>query len=192
MSTQIHTTSPRQVRIKAIPSMPDYGAGEDGVIYRLTRPRSGPNRNRDLPYPLPSWSDDEGYLHVILFPLGERRKCLVSRLVLEAFVGPPESVALVAAHNDGNNTDNRPSNLRWATQQSNIDDREKHGNTAKGERSSMAKLTLEQVIEIRARASKYFGARLPNGVRIALAKEFGVCGNSIRKVIRHEVWGHVA
>ncbi len=71
----------------------------------------------------------------------------VSRLVLLAFRGPPPS-GHEGCHNDGNNDNNRLSNLRWDTPSENQRDRAKHGTSNRGERCAAAKLTEKQVLEM--------------------------------------------
>ena len=44
----------------------------------------------------------------------------VSRLVCEAFHGPPPFPRAVAMHLDDDTTNNRPENLRWGTQKENL------------------------------------------------------------------------
>ena len=46
---------------------------------------------------------------------GKQYQCRVSRLVLRAFYGEPESDELEAAHLDGNCLNNRLNNLQWMT-----------------------------------------------------------------------------
>ena len=70
--------------------------------------------------------DGCGYMFVTLWREGERRTARLHRLVLEAFVGPcPDN--MVACHDNGDPADNRPDNLRWDTQASNVRDTVKHG-----------------------------------------------------------------
>jgi len=70
-------------------------------------------------------------------------------LVLEAFTGPrPEGA--VARHLNGNSLDNRASNLAWGTYKQNSADREALGRTVRGVKHWNAKLSTEQIDEIRA------------------------------------------
>lgn len=55
----------------------------------------------------------------------ERKEVQV--VVCGAFHGPKPALKLVAAHWDGNPANNRPSNLRWATQKENMADAKRHG-----------------------------------------------------------------
>lgn len=67
-----------------------------------------------------------GHLSLNLCKDGKATSAYVHRLVLTAFVGEcPEGME--CCHNNGDPTDNRLENLRWDTQQSNVDDRGRHG-----------------------------------------------------------------
>lgn len=88
-----------------------------------------------------------GYYVIALRKDGDTKLCKVHRLVLEAFVCPcPEHMQ--CRHMNGNCLDNRLENLTWGTSKENIEDRDRHGTTACGSRSGMAKLTEEDAIEI--------------------------------------------
>lgn len=67
-----------------------------------------------------------GYHTVVLCREGSKKTRSIHQLVLEAFVGPRPDGA-VACHNDGNPTNNQPSNLRWDTQSNNLYDAVRHG-----------------------------------------------------------------
>lgn len=88
---------------------------------------------------LSPWLTLRGYESVSLRLDGRRVSVSVHRAVMAAFVGPcPEGEQV--AHNDGNRRNNRIDNLRYATPSSNIDDRRRHGRTARGQRNGGAKL----------------------------------------------------
>lgn len=72
----------------------------------------------------------------------------VHRLVAEAFIPNPEGKPDVA-HIDGDGTNNHVSNLRWATESENMADKLQHGTATIGSRHGNAKLTEEDVREIR-------------------------------------------
>lgn len=60
-------------------------------------------------------SDKNGYLCAHLWD-GQRLRCKrVSRLVLEAFIGPAPTQEHEANHKDGTKTNNRLGNLEWTT-----------------------------------------------------------------------------
>ncbi len=136
----VRGTSEHQIVIPAdsveVPGWPNYRVGIDGSLYSRRgcnwgRRRGAPNR--------------DGYIQV---HLSSRKTCRLHTLVLLAFIGPkPEGMQ--ACHRNGIRTDNRPENLYWGTPQHNINDRETHGNTARGERSGNAKVDDATVRRIR-------------------------------------------
>ena len=103
----------------------------------------------------------------------------IHKLVLEAFVGQcPDG--LECCHNDGNSSNNHLSNLRWDTHTSNIHDRIKHGTSNRGERCGTAKLTLEQVRQIRT------DTRLQR----IIASEYNIAESMISRIKNGERWQH--
>ena len=157
--------------LKPIPSAPGYFAGSDGEIYG---PR-GPLRHH-------------GKRYARVWMYNHMRS--IHRLVCEAFHGEPPSPKHHAAHGDGDMGNNRPENIRWATPAENCADRRRHGTDPIGERNPRARLTAEQVREIRAtyaNAGKY----IKRGTRAALAKKFGVPVGSIKDVAYGRSWRHI-
>lgn len=71
-------------------------------------------------------ANSDGYLGVNLCKDGSTRRKRVHRIVLEAFVGPPED-GQECCHNNGDPADNRLENLRWGTAVENAKDKRKHG-----------------------------------------------------------------
>ena len=72
--------------------------------------------------------DVKGYLGVGLYSghRASRRRRLIHQLVAEAFIGPrPDGYDV--CHNDGNNQNNKPENLRYDTRSANILDAVRHG-----------------------------------------------------------------
>lgn len=70
--------------------------------------------------------DTHGYYRVRLCLGGRKADPLIHRLVIETFVGPPGE-GQECCHTNGNNTDNRVENLRWATHRENILDIARYG-----------------------------------------------------------------
>jgi hypothetical protein len=122
-----------------------------------------------------------GYNIVALYKYGSGRNHRVSRLVMAAFVGPcPEG--MVVCHNNGDRSDNRLENLRYDTPKNNTLDMREHGTAPIGERHPQAKLTEDQVHEIRTRYAK-------GGVRqVDLAAEFGVTQSHISSIVLRDAW----
>lgn len=104
-----------------------------------------------------------GYRKVQLVHHERREHRYVHELVLTTFVGPrPEKQE--CAHGNGQRDDNRLVNLRWDTRSGNHADKNAHGTACVGERHGRRKLSLAQVVQIRA-------AQEPPKV---LAQRFGV------------------
>ncbi len=78
-----------------------------------------------------------GYLRTILRRDGKRHNKFIHVLVCEAFHGPRPGTCRQwhAAHKNGNPTDNRACNLRWATvRENNYLDQKKHGTWKLGQK----------------------------------------------------------
>lgn len=115
---------------------------------------------------------------------GDVRPRSVHRLVLLAFVGPCPP-GHEARHINGVRTDNRLANLRWGTKDENARDRIAHGKQVRGEQVNTARLTAEQVVEIRRlhRENGLGGRRL--------AARFGVARNAIYMILKRQSWAHL-
>ncbi len=101
------------------------------------------------------------------------RNTTASRICCEIYHGQPPTPQHQAAHSCGNGHLGcvNPNHLRWATPKENTKEKYDHGTILYGERSPVAKLSDEQVAEIRHR----HGAESAKD----LAKEFGVCRGHI-------------
>lgn len=133
------------MKLKPIPDLPGYFAGEDGIVYskRYRKGVDGGTR------PLKSFKDSSGrYLIVCPRKNGKNITCNVHRLIALAWHGtPPEGY--VASHLDGDIYNNTPQNLIWETQRENLARREAHGTTDKGINNSRAAFTPEKVRKVR-------------------------------------------
>jgi hypothetical protein len=119
------------------------------------------------------------YHAVNLFPTKDKSKMEnIHVLVLEAFVGPrPEGHH--GCHWDGDKSNNRLSNLRWATVKENIADQKRHGTFVSGVRNGRAKLTQEQADKIR---SEHQPRKIGFGSTV-LARKYGVSKKVILRVV---------
>lgn len=129
----------------------------------------------------PYWTDRKGYA---MFDLNGEHT-YVSRAVCERTHGAPPSKKHEAAHSCGNGHLGCISkkHLRWATRQENEDDKIVHGTRMIGSMHGQAKLTEDEVREIRKLASNRPGTEL--------AKMFGVSTSAINLILRHKTWVHV-
>ena len=132
---------------------------------------------------LKQFSNGNGYQGVSLSNLcnGYNPKRLyVHSLVLESFVGPRPN-GHQAAHNDGDRSNNRLSNLRWATVSDNLADKLDHGTHQFGEQNPVAILSEADVLSIRHRYYRGIGA--------TLAREYGVNPGTIYSIVKKRNWG---
>jgi hypothetical protein len=78
-----------------------------------------------------------------------KKKIYIHRTVCELFNGPQPD-GYQCRHLDGNNTNNKASNLKWGTPSENARDKILHGTYGSGQKNSMAKLTEKQVNTMRS------------------------------------------
>lgn len=123
-----------------------------------------------------------GYLSVSLWKKNKHHGIFVHVLVLEAFTHP-RPPGMQVAHWDGVRTNNRLENLRWATRSENERDRVRHGTSNRGERCAAAKLTANDVRQIRAQIGVVPGWKL--------AKQFKVSQTAISHIKTRTTWGHL-
>jgi hypothetical protein len=163
---------------------PLYEVSSHGRVRRLAPYRSTmvgrvlkPDRHRD------------GHLLVRLCRPGARPvAAFIHRLVCEAFHGPSPSPVHVAAHWDGDPTNNAAGNIRWATHRENVQDRRRHGTYPLGERNPNATLSDLQVQLIRAR-------HVWGESKADLSRPFQVSDTHIHKIVtgalRREAGGYL-
>lgn len=158
------------------PAMPieslgrNYCADTAGAIW--SRARDGATWRR-----LKGSPTSKGYLTVTPAVDGKYRTRLVHRLVAEAFHGLEPRGLRQVRHLDGDQTNNRPENLDWGTQQDNWSDRLVHGRGQR-EHHHAARLTEEKVRRIRASDSS----------QRYLSAEFGVSQATIWCIKNQKIW----
>jgi hypothetical protein len=170
------------VTYKIIPSWPDYAAGSDGTIWSKRKKKDchRPSRWHRLSPSPNTW----GYLLVVVNRLGARKTRTVHRLVAEAFHGEcPDGMEV--RHFDGNQLNNAPSNLAYGTKSENALDRSVHGRHpgAQGERNPKAKLTGDEVAEIRRIANQGVTCR-----EILQTGRFPVSLCTIQRIVSGKLW----
>ena len=99
------------------------------------------------------------------------------RMVMETFVGPcPDGKEV--SHLNGNNADNRLSNLVYESRKLNIARKIEHGTDYNGAQNPSAKLALDEIRQIRTSEES----------ENTLALRFGVDRATIGRVKRNESW----
>ena len=127
-----------------------------------------------------------GYSTVSLHKNRKPKTHLVHRLVAKAFIPNPENKPVVD-HIDYNRTNACVVNLRWVTQEENIQASIQNGNHKIGSESPLAKLTEDEVKRIREDYTPYDRVY---GIR-AMAKELNVSIGTIADVVHHRNYKNV-
>lgn len=161
---------------------PGYCVGDDGSFWSSMRYVQGLGLGRGKRVPTSEWRqlkpspDEDGHLVVGIRGKTHYLHCLI----LEAFVGPCPP-GMECRHLNGNPADNRLENLAWGTHTENQQDRFAHGTDNRGERNGRAKLTADDVREIRklSRQGRSIGD---------LARQFGVVAGTIDHIITGRNW----
>ncbi len=101
---------------------------------------------------------DSGYMKVRFYPGGGRVVWrYVHRVVAEAFLGKPAAGHEVR-HLDGNRKNNDVQNLAWGTHLENMQDRDRHNATARGERHGRtihSDETIAKILDLRSNGFTY-------------------------------------
>jgi hypothetical protein len=117
---------------------------------------------------------------------------LVHRRVCLETHGPAPADKPQAAHSCGNRPCCNKRHVRWASQSDNEQDKLEHGTyfrgfrgtNKRGESNATAKLTEDDIIEIRALAG--------SASRRQIADQFGVTPENISSIVLRKTWRHVA
>lgn len=125
-----------------------------------------------------------GYPSVMLLH-GVRRPIHI--LVCTAFHGPRPSAVHQVAHGDGDPTNNRAGNLRWATPAENSADAVRHGTSplvrgGHGEGNGNAHLTWETVEAMRTEWDS------GSVTQAALAAKYGLGKSQVHNIVRRKAW----
>jgi hypothetical protein len=120
------------------------------------------------------------YLKVSLSRKNVTYTRLIHRLVLEAFIGPCPS-DMECCHNDGNASNNRIDNLRWDSHRANMSDQTLHETSNRGERHGRAKLTEDQIFEIKRRLKA-------GELQREIAFDFEVSGPTVSRIKSGHAW----
>lgn len=155
------------IEYRLIPEFSDYCAGNDGSIWS----------NKSGKWMLLSPSiDKRGRARYRLSIDSNESYFFGSQLVLMAFIGPCPK-GMEACHNNGDNTNNCLYNVRWDTHKNNIADKKKHGTYTCGENHHSAKLTDNEIEEIKSLYS------VENLTQREIAEIFDVSQGQIQKIL---------
>ena len=138
---------------------------------------------------LKPWKNGKGYLTVELSRLTDfesrgpkKKRYMIHTLVAIAFIGPrPAGKNVHVLHGAGGKMDNSLSNLRYGTASENEKDKERDGTSNRGTRNRTARLTEDNVIDIRRRID---AGEPPS----ALAREYGVAVPTIFCIKARRTW----
>ena len=182
--------NPNAEQWKAIPGFPGYEISDHGGVRSYWgRISNGIGKGCRMVLSLcpqkyfGQYIGSSGYIQVRLRRDGRGYNKRVHQMILEVFVGPCPP-GLDACHEDGNRLKNRLDNLRWDTRKSNIRDTKRHGTAPIGVKHGMAKLTEEEVIEIRRLHAIGLFHR-------EIAVMFNVCPGTVGQIIRRKIWLHI-
>lgn len=150
-----------------VPSVPEYEASNLGRIRRVPwvgkMPYGGERKYGGTPtYGV--WRKDESR-YALTFR-GKNYK--VSRMVCEAFHGPPPSGKPICMHVDEDPRNNRPENLKWATQKENLNCEKFKAR----KRFAARKMRDEQILEAVLRV-------LSGEKTVSVARRYGVASCTI-------------
>lgn len=104
-------------------------------------------------------------------------KVCVHSVILRTFVGPAPN-GMVTRHKDGDERNNKLSNLEYGTRRQNWEDSIRHGTARRGEKNHNALLTERAALEIRSSGDSY----------AALAKKYKVSKATILNVRCRRTW----
>jgi hypothetical protein len=162
------------VEYRAVPKYHHYRVGSDGTVWSSVWPRCGWKK-------LHRYLDKDGYHYVVIYKDHTPKHFRVSRLVLEAFVGPcPKGMEACHVHDPTPENDSL-DNLRWDTHANNIADKRHHGTHQVGNRSARRILNEKDVVAIRTRWAA-------GETQLSLAMEYCVCRSAISHVCTRRNW----
>lgn len=170
-------SAPADAEWRTIPVNVNYEISSYGQIRRLTVPSS---HRYPAGTPVIPRLKRNGYYSVALWKDGRATHHSIHRLVAITFL-PASNGHVVVRHIDDVKANCHIGNLTWGSHKDNSDDCVRNGRIARGERVNTAKLTADQVREIRATSGK----------QRDVAKQFGVTQASISTIKRRESWRHI-
>ena len=161
-----------------------YQVNEEGKVKSVERwiSNGSPNGMIKKEQILKTQQNKNGYLQVTLCKQGKKKCVYVHRLVAEAFLDNPNNLETVN-HKNGNKLDNNVSNLEFSSYQENNQHAYDTGLHNKNENHYKARLTIEQVKEIKENG-KY-------DTYEAIGKKYGVSKATIRDILVGNTWKNI-
>lgn len=134
--------------------------------------------------------DADGYLRYALKGCEKIGPVAAHVLVAEAFIGERPTPQHEVAHENGSRTLSHYSNLRWSLPAANQADKVLHGTSVAGERNPHAKITTQDVADIRL---QYRLIKIPgSGRNVAeLDLRYGLHRSTIVAIATGKSWTHV-
>jgi hypothetical protein len=169
------------VRYREIADFPGYTIGDNGFVWSR---RTNGGKLREKWKALKPVKHENDYLYVKLCINRKDTIRGIHTLVLEAFVGPCPPGMLACHDPDHNRANNRLVNLRWDTQENNMQDSIRQGRIARGSRAGGSKLTESDVISIRQQIKN--GGHVPS-----IANTYGVAEGTIWNIKSRRIWAHI-
>lgn len=108
----------------------------------------------------------------------------IHRLVASAFLGMPGFAGAQIDHNDGNRTNNRVTNLRWASVLEQRVGRLRSPPRPQDRKTTTAKLDEREVLDIRVRLAN-------RDKQNNIAEDYGVSRSVISAIKCNRAWSHV-
>jgi len=129
--------------------------------------------------------NSDGCPQVSLYLRGKVTTRKVAHLVADAFLPPKGPTDRVLRHLNDDPTDNQPCNLAWGTRLDNAADAIHNDRYPRGGANGAAKLTEDQVREIRRLwATGNFSQR-------KIARQFVISNVAVSKIVRRQTWTHI-
>lgn len=172
------------IEYRPIAGFPGYEVGADGSVWSclVKGPQTEESRIGSR-WKLMKPAIAGGYLGITLCVSGKRYSRHVHALVLEAFAGPRPKGRVARHFPDRDVLNCAITNLRWGTHKENAEDRDRDGNTRRGETNNKAKLTEADVRIIRAAMGRDACSRM--------ARRLGVSRQTIHRIRVRKTWFHV-
>lgn len=158
-----------------------YEVSDQGSVKTLHGRRWNGNHWGQVPFRLMKQTvGRQGYPVVRLTKDGKGKTCTVHTLVLLAFVGP-KPPGQECRHLNGNREDPRLCNLAWGLPIENTYDRIKHGTMPRGIKHHKAKLTEDQIRQIRK----------ATGTHRSIGAKFGISTSLVSTIKSGKSWAHI-